>query len=117
MPAKISFIFFLVCFGVSSTFYAVDAQKNAVPPWQDLLIHDCNHGLHFLPSSDLAVSLDGTSFNTIFNHVLAEVKKRVGCGSKDKDMTTRKNIVCNYIPSFEMFMENFVHAYKMRNTC
>ena len=113
MLGKISTIFLLICFGVSSTVYTVDAA-NAVPPWQDLLIHDCSHGLHYLPSSDLSVSFDGSMFNTFANHILAEVKKRAKCGSDA--MATRKNIVCNYIPSIEMFMENFIHAYKMEES-
>ena len=105
-------IFILLCVGLSLTIGDIGAVK--VGPWQDLVIHDCNHGLHFLPSSDLSMSFDGSMFNTILNHILAEVKKRAKCN--DENMDTRKHVLCTYMPSLEMMLENVVHNYKMDTT-
>jgi hypothetical protein len=104
-------VLLLLCVGISLTIDHIGAQEVKVAPWQDLLIHDCNHGLHILPSSELSTSFDGSMFNTVLNHVLSEVKKRAKCNEKID--ATRKNILCTYMPSVEMFMQNFVHEYKM----
>ena len=105
-------IFILLCVGLSLTIGHIGAVK--VGPWQDLVIHDCNHGLHFLPSSDLSMSFDGSMFNTILNHILAEVKKRAKCNHEN--MATRKHVLCTYMPSIEMVLETVVHNYKMDTT-
>jgi hypothetical protein len=60
------------------------------------------------------MSFDGSMFNTILNHILSEVKKRAKCN--DENMATRKHVLCTYIPSIEMVLENVVDNYKMDTT-
>ena len=110
-------ILLLLCVGISLTIDHTGAQEVKAAPWQDLLIHDCSHGLHILPSSELSMSFDGSMFNTILNHLLSELKKRAKCNENNvPGMESRRNILCTYMPSVEMLMDNFVHDYEVDTT-
>merc|ERR1719498_1910296 len=91
----------IICFSVGTN------AKTAV--WQDLLVHDCNKGLHILPSSPLGISVDATPVLTFLDFGLKEVKKRIACNDKTK--ATKDHALCRYIPSIEMAMYNFAQAY------
>ena len=65
-------VLLLVC--ASVTF--VQAEKQTAV-WQDLLVHDCNKGLHIFPSSPTGGSVDGTALMTALDFGLKEVKKRI----------------------------------------
>ena len=101
------FIAFICLFASSICFNANAAKKKAV--WQDLLVHDCNKGLHFMPSSPLGGSIDATPILTVLDFILKEVKDRIGC--TDQAKATKKNALCRYIPSLEMALYNFGQHY------
>ena len=77
--------------------------------WQDLIVHDCNRGLHFFPSSKVGWSLDASPIMTVLDTIVREVKQRIGCTNPAK--ATKSNALCRYIPSIEMALYNFGQRY------
>ena len=86
------FIAFICLFASSICFNANAAKKKAV--WQDLLVHDCNKGLHFMPSSPLGGSIDATPILTVLDFILKEVKDRIGCTDQAKATKMKTKCWC-----------------------
>jgi hypothetical protein len=95
----VSFISFIMVFSATA--------ETAV--WQDLIVHDCNRGLHFLPSSPMGGSFDATPVLTVLDTVVKQVKERIGC--TDTTKATKSNALCRYLPSVEMALYNFGQHY------
>ena len=97
-------VLLLVCASVT---FVQGEKQTAI--WQDLIVHDCNKGLHMFPSSPMGGSMDGTTLMTALDFGLKEVKKRIKC--TDPAKATKAHALCNYIPSIEMVMYNMMQNY------
>lgn len=99
---KFALIFAAVTLATTSV---VDAAPANVPIWQDILMHDCTGGSHFMPSSPFGVSFDTSVQESIYNQFFLEILERLGCSATSTTTpSTATDVTTRYLPSVDMIM-------------
>jgi hypothetical protein len=72
--------FLLLAWGLLCGFGAHAQSSFQAAPWQDILVLDCAHGLHLLPSHPLlSTSLDASLAASVYTSVVNTIRSRVSC--------------------------------------
>jgi len=99
---KFALIFAAVTLATTSV---IDAAPANVPIWQDILMHDCTGGSHFMPSSPFGMSFDTSVQESIYNQFFLEILERLGCSATSTTTpSTATDVTTRYLPSVDMIM-------------